>query len=140
MDNKLCTPAVVFVVYMVIQIFIDIAYGYYNVSLIKFILMVGFAVFLNWLCSIDAVMTAWILVFLPFALLSLLVFILLYTLKMNQTTGRTSTETEIDNVTPVLILPNNQTIKPIKNCIVVTNVSTPKHGLRTKTEDKLFCM
>ena len=57
---------------------------------------------------------------------------------MKPTTGSAQTEDEL--VVPVIVLPNARVIRPINNCIVVTNIAPPKHGIRTQAEDEIFCL
>ena len=137
-DITSCMPAVIFVTYMLIQIGVDLYSGYYNISVLKALFMIIYALLLNFLCSSDMYIFAWFLVFIPFALLSLIIVILLHTSKMKETTGTASTTEEV--VTPVVILPNKQVIMPINNCIVITNVEPPKHGVRTQYTNSLFCL
>jgi len=138
MTSIMCMPAVVFVAYMLIHIGTDLFTGYYNMSAMKFLFMIVYALLLNWLCFINAYLLAWILVFIPFTLLSLIIVVLLYTANMKETSGTATTETELP--VPVLFLPTNQVIMPVNNCIVVTNVGPPKHGVRTQYTDSLFCL
>ena len=138
MSSILCMPAVIFVFYMLIQIGADLFMGYYNMSAMKFLFMIVYAVLLNWLCFMGAYLFAWLLVFIPFALLSLIIVVLLYTANMKETTGTPTTQAELP--IPIVVLPNNQVVMPVNNCIVVTNVDPPKHGVRTQYTDSLFCL
>ena len=137
-DITTCMPAVIFVTYMLIQIGVDLYSGYYNVSAMKALFMIIYALLLNFLCSSDMYLFAWFLVFIPFALLTLIIVSLLYVAKMKETTGTATTTEEV--ITPVIVLPNNQVIMPINNCIIVTNVEPPMHGVQTQYTNSLFCL
>jgi len=138
MSDLTCMPAVVFVTYMLIQIGVDLYSGYYNVSAMKALFMVVYALLLSFLCSSDMYLFAWVLVFIPFALLSLIIVSLLYVANMKETTGTATTTEEV--VTPIIVLPNDQIIRPLNNCIVVTNVEPPRHGVQTQSTNSLFCI
>jgi len=138
MSSILCMPAVVFVVYMLIQIGADLFTGYYNMSAMKFLFMIVYAVLLNWLCMMGAYLFAWLLVFIPFALLSLIIIVLLHTANMKETSGTATTQSDLP--VPIVVLPNNQVIMPVDNCIVITNIDPPMHGVRTQYTDSLFCL
>ena len=49
-DITSCMPAVIFVTYMLIQIGVDLYSGYYNVSAMKALFMIIYALLLNFLC------------------------------------------------------------------------------------------
>lgn len=138
MNQQVCTPAQVFIVFIIIQAIVDAYNGNYNISVAKLIFMVVYTLFLSGLCYADLYYVAWIFVFVPFALLSLMIVTLLYIAKMKPTSGSAQTEDEL--VVPVIVLPNARVIRPINNCIVVTNIAPPKHGIRTQAEDEIFCL
>ena len=138
MNQQVCTPAQVFIVFIIIQSVVDAYNGNYNISMAKLLFMVVYTLFLSGLCYADLYYVAWIFVFVPFALLSLMIVTLLYIAKMKPTSGRAQTEDEL--VVPVIVLPNARVIRPINNCIVVTSIAPPKHGIRTQAEDEIFCL
>lgn len=135
----LCMPVKIFAAFVAIQIFIDLFTGYYNRSLMKLIFAVFYGLLVAWVCSIGAHLLAWLLIFIPFALFSLIIIMLLYFFKLKETTGVAKYEEEVTS--PVIVLPNNQVIMPIRedNCIVITKVEPHKHGVRTKYKDTIFC-
>ncbi len=136
----LCHPAIIFVVYIFIQIVVDFGVGNYNISLAKLFISILYTLFLSFLCSIGLDVVAWLFVFIPFILLSLAVTILLYSLKLKETSGSAETEEE-EMPTPVVILPNHKIIQPVDNkCIIVTDVEPPKHGMRSRSRSKMYCM
>ena len=137
--DYLCMPVKVLAVFVIVQIFIDLFTGYYNRSLMKIFFAVLYGLLVAWVCSIGANVVAWLLVFIPFALFSLIIVMLLYFFKLKETTGIAKYEEEV--TAPIIILPNNQVIMPIRknNCIVITKVEPRKHGVRTTYTDTIFC-
>ena len=137
----LCAPALVFMVYVVIQIVLDFAMGNYNVSLMKLLISIIYILFLNFLCAVGLYVFAWLFVFIPFIFLSLAVVILLYSLKLKETSGKVESDDDEERPVPVVILPNKHIIQPMNDrCIIVTEVAPPRHGMRTKRNTKIYCM
>ena len=50
--HNLCPPALIYLVFSIIQIVIDIGQGMYNTALAKVIVATVFAVLLNYLCNL----------------------------------------------------------------------------------------
>ena len=84
---KLCIPAIIYLLFSIAQILIDIFTGLYNTAFIKFIIMVIITLLLNILCENGLGIVSWIIVFIPFILMTVIVSILLYVLGLNATTG-----------------------------------------------------
>ena len=137
----LCPPAFIFIFYMTIQIVIDVFQGYYNTGFTKIILLFFFGTILNLLCENDMTFIAWVLIFVPFAFLSLMVAILLYTMKLKEKQGNIDPEKDTEeNKPPVIVLPGNKTIVPVsQGCILVKKTTPPKHGMVTKEYNQLYC-
>lgn len=137
----LCPPAFLFVVYMTIQIVIDALQGFYNTSFTKIIILFFFGTILNLLCENDMTFIAWILIFVPFVLLSLMVAILLYSMKLKETSGNIDVQKDPEeSIPPVIVLPNKKTITPVsEGCILIKKTQPPKHGMVTKEYTQLYC-
>ncbi len=141
MYKGLCAPALIFMVYVFIQIVLDFAMGNYNISLIKLIISIIIILFLNFLCAVGLYVFAWLFVFIPFVFLSLAVVMLLYSLRLKETSGKIESDDDEERPVPVVILPNRHIVQPMnERCIIVTEVSPPKHGMRTKSNTKMYCM
>lgn len=141
MYKGLCAPALIFMVYVFIQIVLDFAMGNYNISLIKLIISIIIILFLNFLCAVGLYVFAWLFVFIPFVFLSLAVVMLLYSLRLKETSGKIESDDDEERPVPVVILPNRHIVQPMNNrCIIVTEVAPPKHGMRTKSNTKMYCM
>jgi len=103
MLETLCPPALIYVIFSLIQIMIDSSKGLYNTAFIKFWVTIIFTILLNYLCNTGLGIVSWIIVFIPFILMSVVITLLLLTFGLNPSTGK-------------LNLPNKNTIinnKPI---------------------------
>ena len=78
MIDKLCSPALLYLGFSLTQITIDIFNNHFNKALIKFVIMTFFTLILNILCNRGLGMVSWIVVFLPFILLTYITSILLF--------------------------------------------------------------
>ena len=87
MLDELCPPTLVYLGFSLIQIVIDIVKNMYNTAILKFIVMIIFTIILNVLCSGGFVIVAWVLVFVPFILMTIITGLLLYALGLSPTTG-----------------------------------------------------
>jgi hypothetical protein len=84
---SLCPPAIIYLIFSITQILIDTFKGLYNTALIKFIIMIMITLLLNILCQSGLGTISWIIVFIPFILMTVIVSILLYIFGLNATTG-----------------------------------------------------
>lgn len=135
-DKQVCPPALIFVIYMAIQVVIDIFQGYFNTAIVKIIILFIFGAGLNMLCQEGFTVVAWILIFIPFVLMSLIVVIILYMLDKKDTVG--NEEPGKDNP-PVIVLPNNYSIQPMKDgCVIIVKHDLTKHGMRAISRD-IYC-
>ena len=87
MVESLCAPALIFLVFSIIQIFIDIFKTYYNQAFFKFISMILVTLLLNILCKKGLGTIAWMLVFIPFILMTLISVILIIVFGLNPAEG-----------------------------------------------------
>ena len=147
----ICPPAMIYIVFSITQIIIDIVKGFYNTAFMKFIVMSIIGFLLNILCLGGLGIISWIIVFIPFVLMTIIVALLLYAFGLNATTGKmtefpeTSPETLpiIDEViiteepTTEETAMEDQKIDP--RCFVVPASSAQLHGMRTNTNDQVYC-
>jgi hypothetical protein len=84
---KLCPPALIYLVFSITQIIIDTFKGLYNTAFFKFIIMVMVTILLNALCEEGMGIISWIIVFIPFILMSVIVTMLLYIFGLDAATG-----------------------------------------------------
>jgi len=87
MSIKLCSPALIYVVFSMTQIIIDTLKGLYNTALMKFIVMAMCTLLLNALCENGMSVISWIIVFIPFILMTVVVSMLLYIFGLDIATG-----------------------------------------------------
>ena len=84
---NLCSPALLYLVFSVTQVVIDSIKGLYNVALLKFVMMILFTLLLNILCERGLGIVSWIIVFIPFLLMSLITTILLFVFGLDPSSG-----------------------------------------------------
>lgn len=85
--NNLCSPALIYLVFSLTHIIIDIFKEQYNQSLFKFIVMIFFTILLHLLCMRGLGVVSWMIVFIPFISLSFLTAILLYVFGLDPSSG-----------------------------------------------------
>jgi hypothetical protein len=78
MLGELCSPSLLYLAFSLIQIIIDIIKNMYNTALLKFIFMIVFTLLLNILCQSGLTIISWILVFVPFIMMTVITSLLLY--------------------------------------------------------------
>ena len=86
--NNLCAPALIYLVFSLTHIIIDIFKEQYNQSFFKFIVMIFFTILLHLLCRRGLGVISWMIVFIPFISLSFLTAILLFVFGLNPSSGR----------------------------------------------------
>ena len=86
--NKLCPPALIYLIFSITQITIDTLMGMYNTAFVKFGVTIVFTLLLNYLCNLGLGIVSWIIVMIPFILMTLIVAILLIVFGLNPTTGK----------------------------------------------------
>ena len=73
----LCAPALVYIGFSLIQIFIDIFKGAINKAFLNFIIMLVFTLIINILCDLGYSVIAWFLVFIPIIMMTVISTLLL---------------------------------------------------------------
>ena len=84
---KLCSPALIYLVFSMTQVVVDTIKGLYNVAILKFTMMILFTLLLNILCERGLSVISWIIVFVPFVLMSVITSILLFVFGLHPSTG-----------------------------------------------------
>ena len=138
--ETICPPALIYVIYMAIHVVVDIIQGNYNSSLVKIILLFVFGIGLNMLCEAGYMFVAWILIFVPFVLMSLIVVTILFLLKKKETTGNVNSELdEQESQTPILVLSDNHSIQPTpEGCVIIIKHDLTTHGMRAVGKN-IYC-
>ena len=83
MLEKICSPALLYLAFSMIQIVIDLFQGDYHTSLLKFIIMFIFTAILNILCLNGYTKLVWFIVIIPIILLTYISSILFYVFGVN---------------------------------------------------------
>ena len=84
---NLCPPAIIYLIFSITQILIDTYKGLYNTAAMKVIVTVMVTLLLNILCEQGLSVVSWIIVFIPFILMTVIVSVLLYIFGLDAATG-----------------------------------------------------
>jgi hypothetical protein len=85
--KKLCAPALLYLVFSLTQIIIDIFKNMYNTAFFKFIVMVLFTLGLNILCQRGLGVISWFIVFIPFIMMTVITTLLLFVFGLSPSEG-----------------------------------------------------
>ena len=86
--QQICPPALIYLVFSITQIVIDTYKGMYNIAFIKLWVALIFTILLNFLCNKGLGIISWIIVFIPFILMTVIVTMLLLMFGLDPLTGR----------------------------------------------------
>ncbi len=87
MIERICMPALIYLVFSMTHVIIDTYKGLYNTAIIEFWLSAVFTVLLNLLCAHDMGIIAWLIISIPFLLMTVIASLLLFAFKLNPATG-----------------------------------------------------
>ena len=85
--KNLCPPALLYLVFSLTQIIIDIFKNMYNTAFFKFIVMILFTLGLNILCQRGLGVISWFIVFIPFILMTVITTLLLFVFGLSPSEG-----------------------------------------------------
>ena len=141
--TTICPPALIYIVFSLTQIILDLVKGLYNTAFMKFIVMSIIGFLLNLLCQGGLGIISWIIVFIPFVLMTIITAMLLYAFGLNDTTG-SFTQNTPDPVQPPTPIPTPTTPPQIidPRCFILqSSVSQqPQHGMRAgNITDDVYC-
>lgn len=110
--ENICSPALLYLLFSVTQIIIDTFNRMYNTALVKFVVSIIFTYILNLMCNRGLTLISWIIVFIPFILMSVITTMLLLVLGLSPLKGKIKTFESKDNdminsVNNVVTTPNN---------------------------------
>lgn len=128
--NNLCAPSLIYLFYSFSQIFIDLYKKMYNTAFLKFIIMIIFTFLLNMLCAQGLGVISWILVFIPFMLMSLITAILLYVFGLNPSSGKVASLRTKNNSSA----PASSASAPVSSSTPSTSASSPSGVNVTTTQ------
>lgn len=89
----LCPPALIYLVFCLIQIILDMINGLYNTAFIKTIIAIIVTFLLNILCQMNLGIISWIIVFIPFMFMAVITTMILYIFGLDVATGAAVTTT-----------------------------------------------
>jgi hypothetical protein len=84
---KLCSPSLIYLIFSVTQIIIDLFKELYNSALNKLIVTFMITLLLNALCENGLELISWLMVFIPFITMSIIVIMLVYGFGLDISTG-----------------------------------------------------
>jgi hypothetical protein len=148
---NLCPPAIIYLIFSITQILIDTFKELYNTAFIKFIVMIMITLLLNILCKSGLGVISWIIVFIPFILMTVIVSMLLYVFGLNPTTGSLNYSSNTKNKKNVSIDQNGNIIifdpyydalkNPVyyqsPNIIIPTPLQTPPNQITNSNKHKI---
>lgn len=108
--DTLCPPAIIYLVFSLTHIVLDIMKGMYNTAFMKVWVAGIFTLLLNFLCERGLGIVSWIFVFIPFILMTVIVALLLLFFGLEPTTGKLQSQ-EDPNVKPIPDIRQQQTMK-----------------------------
>lgn len=88
MLEQICMPALIYFVFSMTHVIIDTYKGLYNTAIIEFWLGAVFTVLLNLLCIHDMSIISWLIISIPFLLMTVIAAVLLFTFRLNPATGQ----------------------------------------------------
>jgi uncharacterized membrane protein len=86
--KTICPPALIYLVFSLTQVSIDTMRGMYNLAFIKIWVAFVFTVLLNYLCLSGLGVISWLIVFIPFILMTIIVSMLLLMFGLDPTSGK----------------------------------------------------
>jgi hypothetical protein len=111
MLENLCAPAQLYVAFSITQIIIDIFKNMHNTAFFKFMIMIIFTIMLNVLCKRGLGIVSWMIVFLPFIMMTIITTLLLFTFGLSPENGKLNYSTKY----PVSLNSSNKTNDESKN-------------------------
>ena len=84
---NLCAPAIIYLIFSITQILIDTFKGLYNTAAVKVIVTIMVTLLLNILCEQGLSIVSWIIVFIPFILMTVIVSVVLYVFGLDAASG-----------------------------------------------------
>lgn len=121
---NLCAPAIIYLIFSITQILIDTFKGLYNTAFIKIIVAIMVTLLLNILCEKGLSFVSWLIVFIPFILMTVIVSMILYIFGLDAATGTLNYKCDDKTSTNC---GNNITIDALGNIVIYD----PEYNSRT---------
>lgn len=88
--SGICSPALIYLLFSATHIIMDVSQGLFNTAFVKFWISIIITILLNYLCMSGLKVISWIMVFIPFILMTVITTILLLGLGLSPHTGKIS--------------------------------------------------
>lgn len=88
MLQPLCMPALIFLIFSVTHVIVDMYKENYDKAVLEFFVAAIFTLLLNLLCRQGLGVVSWLIVSIPFLLMTTIAGILLFSFKVNPSTGQ----------------------------------------------------
>tara|TARA_Y100000389_G_C17466090_1_gene525686 strand:- start:4029 stop:5180 length:1152 start_codon:yes stop_codon:yes gene_type:complete len=88
MFANLCPPALLYLIFSITQIVVDTMKGMYNTAFFKLVISLLFILLLNSLCQNGLGIVSWIIVFIPFIMMTVIVSVLLVIFGLDPASGK----------------------------------------------------
>ena len=128
--ENICSPALLYLLFSVTQIIIDTFNRMYNTALVKFVVSIIFTYILNLMCNRGLTLISWIIVFIPFILMSVITTMLLLVLGLSPLKGKIKTFEYSKNNN--MINPVNNTVTTHQNVNTQNTVNLPKKNTNSQ--------
>ena len=93
-------PALIYLVYSFTHVVIDTYRGLYNTAVIELWIGVVFTLLLNALCDQELGIVAWLIISIPFLLMTVIASLLLFMFRLNPATGQALPQTQTQTTQP----------------------------------------
>jgi hypothetical protein len=111
----------IYLIFSITQILIDTYNGLYNTAIIKSIVTITVTLLLNILCEQGLTVVSWIIVFVPFILMTVIVSMVLYAFGLDAASGKIKNKYDEPNSNKknsTIKCADNITIDPLGNIII----------------------
>ena len=88
MFERLCMPALIYLIYGTTIIILDMYKGLYNQAFVQVWVTLLFTILLNILCQRDLTIISWIFISIPFLLMTVIAGIILFVFGLDPTSGK----------------------------------------------------
>jgi archaellum biogenesis protein FlaJ (TadC family) len=133
--KKLCMPALIYLVYSFTHVVIDTYKGLYNTAIMELWIGVVFTLLLNVLCDQNLGIVAWLIISIPFLLMTVIASLLLFMFRLNPATGQA-----IQTNTQTSQTQTSQTQTPIRQAIQQTIQPKTNQNQTTQTTPSNYAL
>jgi hypothetical protein len=115
MLEKICMPALIYLIFSMTHVIIDTYKGLYNTAIIEFWISAVFTILLNLLCIHDMSIISWLIISIPFLLMTVIAALLLFSFRLNPATGQSLQSTTSPTTTSPTTTSPTPTTSPTTN-------------------------